>query len=723
MADNSSKEPPLQTMNGMPPNHNPWMYGIYQYNGYHSGMYPPYYNQYFNQMGNNGGYLNNSHQFQHNKDHKNEFGHSPFSKPPPTAPLLGMSPLDTSRPFFNQSPIRFNLNGNRKSAPIPQNENPLLGNPGCAKKKRKKGNKIFDDDLNTSLNTLPPLPDHPPPLPPCPPPDIPKPPPPPLDVPLPPPLATEDIPEPQEESIQGDNVKDNQLNEPYNIESSNILKSSPICQSSAGTWPESLERYIKRCYEKCKTTIDRDQIDICLKGRITAAANKDEIWTRNWDEEPIPSVHSERNTLSVKPVRGTLSLYQKSEIEPSKSKNSLSPRGINVHKGSPQRRRRQHSRSKSRSPPRKRLSASSVSSDEVDDKKTIKSKTRQKVKDRLSLDIKKQEKYNKNAKKKPTYNQFIVDDLQGNAEKLQKRAERFGNSSHIPTIASSIQAGRESCRRPEPSVKKPIIHDTEGEYELNNVHIVGTCLDIEKSFLRLTKAPEACEVRPVSVLKSSLKNVKERWIDKQDYRYACDQLKSIRQDLTVQGIRDNFTVEVYETHARIALEKGDHEEFNQCQTQLKMLYGELPESRTNTAEFTAYRILYYIFTKNTLDLTTIFQFLSKEDRENECIKHALQTRCAWATGNLHKFFLLYKTAPLMAGYLMDWFVERERKLYLKYIIKSYRQTVPVDFIVRELAFESSSKAFEFLNQFPLSYTGCDQNQIDCKASLPAVASI
>lgn len=116
-----------------------------------------------------------------------------------------------------------------------------------------------------------------------------------------------------------------------------------------------------------------------------------------------------------------------------------------------------------------------------------------------------------------------------NAEKLLKRAERFGNKP-VPTIASSLQA---NGRRAEPTSRRQIIHDTEGDYELNNMHIVGTCNDIEKSFLRLTRAPEACEVRPTYVLRNSLRNVKDRWIEKQDYRYACDQLKSIRQDLTV----------------------------------------------------------------------------------------------------------------------------------------------------------------------------------------------
>lgn len=175
------------------------------------------------------------------------------------------------------------------------------------------------------------------------------------------------------------------------------------------------------------------------------------------------------------------------------------------------------------------FNSTSSSEDEIEDRKHSKSKSRQKVKDRLSLDQKKSDKYAKTSKKKQQYNSFHVEELQGNAEKLLKRAERFGSSNNIPSIASPLQVGK----RPEPSSKKPVIMDTDGDYEVNNMHIVGTCLDIEKSFLRLTKAPEACEVRPVTVLKNSLKNVKERWIEKQDYRYACDQLKSIRQDLTV----------------------------------------------------------------------------------------------------------------------------------------------------------------------------------------------
>ena len=104
--------------------------------------------------------------------------------------------------------------------------------------------------------------------------------------------------------------------------------------------------------------------------------------------------------------------------------------------------------------------------------------------------------------------------------------------------------------------------------------IVGTSTKLEKPYLRLTTAANSWTIRPLKVLKLALENVISKYLantsgdNTSNYEFACEQLKSIRQDIVVQGINNRFAAHVYETHARMALESGDLEEFNQCQSRI-----------------------------------------------------------------------------------------------------------------------------------------------------------
>lgn len=127
--------------------------------------------------------------------------------------------------------------------------------------------------------------------------------------------------------------------------------------------------------------------------------------------------------------------------------------------------------------------------------------------------------------------------------------------------------------------------------DFSQMKITGTCENLEKMYLRLTMAPDPSTVRPERVLKQTLAMLEKKWREAPDYKYTCDQFKSLRQDLTVQHIKNRFAADVYEAHARIALQavrsrtavlslpfihsvsvasQLDLSEYNQCQTQLKV---------------------------------------------------------------------------------------------------------------------------------------------------------
>ena len=86
------------------------------------------------------------------------------------------------------------------------------------------------------------------------------------------------------------------------------------------------------------------------------------------------------------------------------------------------------------------------------------------------------------------------------------------------------------------------LSDSGADFDMESLKIVGTCERLEKDYLRLTSAPHPSVVRPESVLKKSIQLLKKKWEDQSvDYIYMCSQLKSIRQDLTVQHIQNGGT--------------------------------------------------------------------------------------------------------------------------------------------------------------------------------------
>jgi hypothetical protein len=108
-----------------------------------------------------------------------------------------------------------------------------------------------------------------------------------------------------------------------------------------------------------------------------------------------------------------------------------------------------------------------------------------------------------------------------------------------------------------------VLNDMDLNERAKHLTIKGTCATVEKHYFRLTSEPDPTRVRPEPVLKQALKLLKSKWENKSaDYIYIDSQFRSLRQDLTVQRIQNEFCVKVYETHARIALELADLDQFN-----------------------------------------------------------------------------------------------------------------------------------------------------------------
>ena len=363
--------------------------------------------------------------------------------------------------------------------------------------------------------------------------------------------------------------------------------------------------------------VAREQLEEKLKKVISEAAESNTLLTVDWEALPLPQqmIQKERLTTLQNP------------IDPPWSDNFSSLRVQDTNVSSPY----QSSRK------RKSLENDLGEADQGSRQPWVNTNNSTAFEDRISRPAKRQH----NAIGGKATSKSHVD--------LENRKRRF-------------EGGSNGFVSPQPfSPDSPMTDVDDGP-------VVGRCQDLEKRYFRLTAAPNPDKVRPLHILEKTLDLLKKKWKAESNYSYICDQFKSLRQDLTVQHIRTDFTVNVYEIHARIALEKGDLGEYNQCQTQLRGLYAQ--NLGGHPTEFKAYRILYFIHTCNRVDMNDVLADLTPVEKNAPAIKHALEARSALALGNYHRFFQLYLETPNMGAYLMDMFVARERLAALTNICKA-----------------------------------------------------
>jgi len=305
-----------------------------------------------------------------------------------------------------------------------------------------------------------------------------------------------------------------------------------------------------------------------------------------------------------------------------------------------------------------------------------------------------------------------------------KRQRRLGRFDDGPQMARA--SNRWTHERPVRTNTAESGADGSGDIDLDYT-VIGTSETVDKKYLRLTAAPDPSTVRPEPILQQAIEMIKERYEGygdergQEQYIFLWERMKAVRQDLTVQRIRNAFTVSVYEMHARICLEFDDRTEFQQCQAQLTQLYEEGLGTADAKREFAAYNILYNVGKGAHNNVADLMLSLTADDRENDFIAHALKVRAAEALGDYCRLFRLYASAPGHAHHVMDTFADRARLDALRVLLKSYMPSVPLAFVARNLGFDGEEECEAFVTDHGVVLMAeTEPRAIDCKASRSAL---
>ncbi len=247
-----------------------------------------------------------------------------------------------------------------------------------------------------------------------------------------------------------------------------------------------------------------------------------------------------------------------------------------------------------------------------------------------------------------------------------------------------------------------------------------SCNNIEKEYYRMNELPDPNQIRPENILKKSLKMLKEKYESNEfPYKYFEEQFRSIRQDLTIQSIQNEFSLEVYETNARIALKNYDIGNFNQCQTLLIPLYEK--GIKGSEIEFLCYRIIYTSLMENK-ECINIIKLIKKKfnnhnNSKNKIIKknnnnnknhnnnsfpfeidYSLKILKSINENNYFYFFELYQNSPFLSKFLIEPFLPRLRIKALINIAYGFYSEISIKFVQEKIAFKNINECKDFLEK-------------------------
>ena len=272
--------------------------------------------------------------------------------------------------------------------------------------------------------------------------------------------------------------------------------------------------------------------------------------------------------------------------------------------------------------------------------------------------------------------------------------------------------------------------------------LTGASQMLEKSYMRLTTLPNAADVRPLPVLRQAFELVVRKWRAERDYTYACDMLKAIRQDLTVQhlgaagaaGVAADdgghaaaaFAVCVYETHARIALDAGDLGEFGACQAQLTALHARQPS--VHAAEFVAYRLLHAATTPGVAlaaELHPILGSLSPEAATDLAVSQALRIAVALDGGDTMRALAEVPAMAHSGASLLRPRLDALRERALHALCRAYAPTLPLNVLSRRLGFgdclHECERWLRSLGTVPAAAEGRPERELCTKQALRTLA--